>query len=195
MSCFFILTALLLVGLMFLFNLESRATQLGMLRAACRFKQVRRLLITEAALVAIVGAVLGLCGAVLYARWVLGALSGEWGGAVGGLRFEAAFRPARAQAGAAAAAALLAIVTVWLAAWRLGKISTRGLAGGGGPSGHKTSRRETPTPHPFLAVAWHGLLVAFVRPARSDWEVAGRSRFSALGRCSCSREWAPRQRG
>ena len=130
MSFFLILTALMLVGLMFLFNVETRTTQLGVLRAVgWPAKQVRRLLVAEASVVAIIGAAVGPAGAVIYTNWVLRALSGEWSGAVGGLQFVPAFHPPTL-IGAAATTALLAIVTVWLTARRLARLQPReALAG------------------------------------------------------------------
>ncbi len=130
MSFFLIVTALLLVGLMFLFNLESRAGQLGTLMAVgVPARRVRRWLVAEAGLVALLGSAVGLVGGVFYTQWVLGALSGEWSGAVGGLSFITAFKPATL-AGAALGTAVLAAGTVWLAARRLLKRQPRELLAG-----------------------------------------------------------------
>lgn len=118
MSFFLIATALWLVALLFLFNVESRTTQLGLLRAiGIHPTRVRRLLTAEAAIAAVAGAALGLPLGVLYTQTVLHALSGEWSGAVGGLAFVADFRPATLVA-ASFAAVLMATVTAWFAARR-----------------------------------------------------------------------------
>lgn len=138
MSFFLILTALLLVALMFLFNLESRAGQLGLLRAVgMGAARIRRLVVAEAALVAVAGTVLGLWAATVYTPLILRSLSGDWSGAVGGLRFVTEFRPA-SFAAAGLATVLLAAATVWLMARRLLRWQPKdllaGLAASSGPS-------------------------------------------------------------
>jgi putative ABC transport system permease protein len=153
MSFFLIVTALLLVALMFLFNLESRAGQLGLLRAVgLAASRIRRLVVAEAVLVAVAGTLLGLWAATVYAPLILRSLSGEWSGAVGGLRFVTDFRPA-SFAIAGVATVLLAAGTVWLMARRLLRWQPKDLlaglaASGGGGRGAARSRRV-----PLAAVA------------------------------------------
>ena len=137
MSFFLIVTALLLVALMFLFNLESRAGQLGLLRAiGMEAGRIRRLVVVEAVVVAVVGAIAGLGAATLYAPMILRSLSGEWSGAVGGMKFVTGFRP-ESFAMAGVAAVMLAAATVWSMARRLLKWQPKdllaGLASSGGP--------------------------------------------------------------
>lgn len=130
MSFFLIATALWLVALLFLFNVESRTTQLGLLRAVgVRPSLVRWLLAAEAAVAALAGAALGLPLGLLYTKGVLHALSSEWSAAVGGLTFVSDFRSATLIP-AALAAALLATATAWLTARRWLKREPRDLLAG-----------------------------------------------------------------
>jgi len=119
MSFFLIVTALMLVALMFLFNLETRAGQLGLLRAVgLSAARIRRLVVAEAAVVAVVGAAVGLWAATLYCRMILRSLGGEWSGAVKGLDFVTAYRPMTFGL-SGVVAVVLAVATVWVMARRL----------------------------------------------------------------------------
>ncbi|MGI8602645.1 MAG: FtsX-like permease family protein [Verrucomicrobiales bacterium] len=131
MSFFLIATALLLTALMFLFTWENRAAQLGVLMTVgLDPKRVRRLMMWEAGWASVLGAVAGLGGGLIYSRLVLRALSGAWGGAVGGLSFVPAGDP-WTLAAAAAATCILAVATVWLTAWRLLRAQPKDLVAGG----------------------------------------------------------------
>ncbi|MFN0126040.1 MAG: FtsX-like permease family protein [Verrucomicrobiales bacterium] len=130
MSFFLIVTALLLVALMFLFNLESRAGQLGLLRAVgLSAARIRWLVVAEAVVVAVVGAALGLWAATIYCPIILRSLAGEWSGAVGGLRFVTEYRAASFGM-AGLAAVVLALATVWLMARRLLRWQPKDLLAG-----------------------------------------------------------------
>jgi ABC-type lipoprotein release transport system permease subunit len=77
-SFFLIASALLLVGLLFRLNLDRRASELGVLLAAgYRRRTLRGLLLGEGCILAAVGALLGLAGAVGYS-WLLLELLGAW---------------------------------------------------------------------------------------------------------------------
>jgi ABC-type antimicrobial peptide transport system permease subunit len=80
-SCFLIVAALLLVGLLFRLNLDRRASEIGLLFATGYSRRtVRNLLLAEGTVLAIVGGLLGLAGALLYAGWMLGFLAALWPG-------------------------------------------------------------------------------------------------------------------
>lgn len=164
MSFFLIVTALLLVALLFLFNLESRAGQLGLLRAVgMAAPRIRRLVVAEAVLVAVVGTALGLWAATVYSPLILRSLAGEWSGAVGGLRFVTNFRPS-SFAAAGVATGVLAAATVWLMARRLLRWQPKdllaGLAASVGRSGTPARRIPFAVLAVGLAVAAAGLAVA-----------------------------------
>jgi ABC-type lipoprotein release transport system permease subunit len=80
-SCFLIVAALMLVGLLVRLNLDRRAPEIGLLLAVgCRRRTVLYLLLAEGATLAVVGGVIGLVGAVGYAGLLLDFLSERWPG-------------------------------------------------------------------------------------------------------------------
>ncbi|MBE7466283.1 MAG: ABC transporter permease [Planctomycetes bacterium] len=83
-SFFLIVSALLLLGLLFGFALERRTEEIGIL-LALGFPRtwVRRMLLTEGAAVALLGGVLGAAAGAAYARAMLYGLSTAWKDAVG----------------------------------------------------------------------------------------------------------------
>ncbi|MFQ5675961.1 MAG: ABC transporter permease, partial [bacterium] len=83
-SFFLIVSAALLVGLLFRLSVENRAREVGMLLAlGFPPKKVRRQFLQEGGLLASFGSILGLGGAVLYAWLVMVALRTWWLAAVG----------------------------------------------------------------------------------------------------------------
>ncbi len=80
-SFFLIVSALLLVGLLFRLNLDLRAREMGILLATgWTHGRVRRLLLAEGGLLAILGGFVGLVGALGYAHLLLHYLSATWPG-------------------------------------------------------------------------------------------------------------------
>lgn len=78
-SCFLIAAALMLVGLLFRLSLDRRAKEVGLLLAAgFSVRQMRRLLLAEGLLVAVVGAGVGLAAGVAYNRLLLAVLLELW---------------------------------------------------------------------------------------------------------------------
>lgn len=83
MSFFLIAAALLLTGLLFVFGIQHRMAQIGMLLAVgFRHAQVRRLYLAEGAAVALAGALLGAILATFYTRGLLYGLANYWQGAL-----------------------------------------------------------------------------------------------------------------
>ena len=86
LSMFLIAAALVFAALLFLFTLERRASQIGLLLAiGWTPKNVRRVLLLEAGIIAIVGVLLGILGGRFYTQLALDGLSGAWSGAAKGL--------------------------------------------------------------------------------------------------------------
>lgn len=86
LSLFLIAAALIFAALLFLFTLERRASQIGLLLAiGWTPKNVRRVLLLEAGVIAIVGVFLGILGGRFYTQLALDGLSGAWNGAAKGL--------------------------------------------------------------------------------------------------------------
>jgi ABC-type lipoprotein release transport system permease subunit len=85
LSTFLIASAVILIGLFFVFGVESRRQQAGLLMAVgWPAKQVRRLLLAEGGLVALVGTAVGVGVGLLYTRLMVYGLGTLWSGAVGG---------------------------------------------------------------------------------------------------------------
>jgi ABC-type lipoprotein release transport system permease subunit len=142
-STFLVAAALMLVSLIVKLNLEQRSAQLGVLSAlGWPGRQIRRVLLTEQAIVCGIGAVLGLAGAWLYARYLLTLLRAQWPTAlqrdVTAFRFEAS--GAGDMAIGAVAAWLLAMITVFLAARGMLSIAPRELLAGYRAGRTSTSR-------------------------------------------------------
>jgi putative ABC transport system permease protein len=85
LSMFLIAAAVILIGLLFVFGIESRSRQIGMLMAVgWPAKRVRRLLLAEGGLIALLGTVVGVTVGLLYTRVMVYGLSTLWSGTVGG---------------------------------------------------------------------------------------------------------------
>ncbi|HEX3799026.1 MAG TPA: ABC transporter permease [Verrucomicrobiae bacterium] len=113
-SFFLIAAALLLMGLLFQFGLEQRATEIGTLLAlGFRPRQVRRLFLGEGALLALAGGIIGALGGIIYARAMLLGLSTIWRGAVGtsALQYHAT---AQTLIIGMASGTIVSIITIWL---------------------------------------------------------------------------------
>jgi len=84
LSFFLLAASLLLVALLFVFGVEQRSEEIGTLLAlGLRAKRIRRFLLAEGAVIALVGGALGVGGGFLYTKIVLWALGTVWRGAVG----------------------------------------------------------------------------------------------------------------
>jgi ABC-type lipoprotein release transport system permease subunit len=85
LSMFLIASALILMGLVFVFGVEKRSEQVGMLLAVgFSPKLVRQLLLLEGAVLAVFGAAGGAAAGILYTRAMIYGLGTVWQGAVGG---------------------------------------------------------------------------------------------------------------
>lgn len=129
-SFFLIAAALLLVGLLFRLNLDRRASEMGLLLATgWSHRQMRWLLLGEGAALAVVGAVAGLGGALLYGSQMLHMLAASWPGGtrLAFLRLHAA--PASYAIGYGASVAVSLLTIVW-ATRVLGKLAPTALLAG-----------------------------------------------------------------
>jgi ABC-type antimicrobial peptide transport system permease subunit len=90
-SIFLVAAALLLMAMLFQFGVEQRQVEVGtFLALGFRPKQVRRMLLAEGTVLALIGGLLGACGGVAYAKAMLWGLNTVWRNAVGPsvLRFD-----------------------------------------------------------------------------------------------------------
>ncbi|MHC4132597.1 MAG: FtsX-like permease family protein [Planctomycetota bacterium] len=84
-SMFLIFAALVLLGLLFVFGVEKRSTQAGMLLAVgYRHEQIRRLFLIEGGILAIAGTVAGTIVGLLYTKAIIYGLTSLWRDAVSG---------------------------------------------------------------------------------------------------------------
>lgn len=126
-SFFIVVSALLLAILFFRLGIEQRLRQIGILRAAgFTLADVRKLLMVEAALLAIAGSVIGAIGAVIYAQIIVYGLRTWWVGAVGTTLLAVHVRPLTL-IGGAVAGVIAALACVWFSLRTVGRRSPRSL--------------------------------------------------------------------
>ena len=170
-SFFLIAAAAVLTGLLFVFTLEQRNAEAGTLLAlGLPPRLVRRMLLGEGALLALVGAGLGLCGAFVFTSLVLRALSTVWRGAVGAVTFQFNAAPGSLIGGAIGSVAV-ALLAMWVASRRqLRRSATELLSGEMEGAEHRggaepraanaaVRRRTSPLPQVPLIVAAGSLAV------------------------------------
>ena len=145
-SFFLIAAAAVLTGMLFTFSLEQRNAEAGLLLAlGLRARQVRRLFLAEGAVLALVGGVLGVCGAVLYTKLVLRALATVWRGAVGTTDFVFTVQPGTLGIGVVSGVVIAVLAMWWASRRQLRRSAQELLAGEGGsssPSSSSSAERE-----------------------------------------------------
>ncbi len=130
LSMFLITAALVFAALLFLFTLERRASQIGLMMAVGWTRgMVRRAWLMEAGVIALAGIVLGVVGGMIYTQTTLHGLSGVWNGATQGLPlvFSASFGTIFS---AAFATLVVVLLTLFLSSRKLFQIPTRDLLAG-----------------------------------------------------------------
>lgn len=119
LSFFVILAALLLTGLLFLFNVETRSQESGLFLALGFSKgRVKKWILYEGAVLVAAGSVVGGAMGVLYNQFLLMALKTVWRGAVGTSALRIYVRPMTVFMGIVLGT-LVATFTIWLVASRL----------------------------------------------------------------------------
>jgi len=140
-SFFLVVSALMLTTLFFKLGIEQRAREVGTLQAI-GFSEagIRRLFLVEGALLAVVGSLLGLVGAVAYAALLMHGLRTWWVDAVGttALTLHSSWKwMALGALGGIAAA----IICIFFTLRRLGRSSTRSLLAGSITPAEDVSRK------------------------------------------------------
>ena len=126
-SFFLVAAALLLALLFFRLGIEQRLRQIGILRAAgFTIAQLRKLLVTEAFVLAIVGSAIGAVGAMAYGGLMMLGLRTWWVGAVGTTRLSLHVSWASLAIGAGAGV-VTAIACVGLSLRSVARLSPRAL--------------------------------------------------------------------
>lgn len=127
LSMFLIGAALIFAALLFLFTIEKRAPQVGLLLSlGWTQRQARWVVLAEAGLVALAGSALGLLGGMAYTKLALAGLNGVWSGATVGFQLTYDAHPATL-AIAWVSSALAGIGTLWWASRRLFKTAPKDL--------------------------------------------------------------------
>jgi ABC-type lipoprotein release transport system permease subunit len=129
-SFFLVVSALMLTTLFFKLGIEQRAREVGTLQAiGFSDSGIQRLFLAEGTLLAIVGSLLGLIGAVAYGAFLIHGLRTWWVGAVGTtaltLHISWVWMIVGALGGVVAA-----VVCIFVTLRRLGRVSTRSLLAG-----------------------------------------------------------------
>jgi len=144
-SLFLIVSAAILIGLLFRLGLERRTRQVGLLLAiGFTPKRVRHGLLIEAGWVLAVGAALGAIASVGYANLMLLGLRTWWRGAIGTQFLALHLHPDSVLLGVGIAVAI-AIVAVWFGTRGIERVPVRGLLQGVATASHDFAAL---TPHP-----------------------------------------------
>ena len=129
-SLFLIVSAAMLVTLLFRLGVERRAKEIGLLLSTGHpVASVRKLLLGEGALISLAGCLVGLPAAVGYGALMVHGLRTWWSAAVGGSFLELHVG-ALSLIGGAAGAFLLMVISIWLSLRRLRRFSPRSMLAG-----------------------------------------------------------------
>lgn len=129
-SFFLILSATILIGLLFRLGLERRASNIGLLEAVgLSPRQVRWAFLNEGLLLVVIGGILGTAAAVGYASLMVYGLKTWWIGAIGTKFLEVYIRPDSLAYGFFGSA-LIAFLALWWGLRQLRAISARELLAG-----------------------------------------------------------------
>ena len=131
LSMFLIVAALILMGLLFVFGIENRSEQIGMLLAVgFSPKLVKRLLFIEGGILAVLGVVGGIAAGLLYTKAMFYALATVWQAAVSGAKIYFYAKPFTLFQGALAAV-IISLFAIWLTLRRQVSRPARELLAGG----------------------------------------------------------------
>ncbi len=126
-SFFLILSATILIGLLFRLGIERRVSNIGLMSAVgIAPTQVRRLYLAEGLIVVVVGGLLGSLAAVGYASLMVYGLKTWWIGAIGTRFLDVYVEPGSLAAGFAISVVIVGVV-VWWSLRQLKSVSTREL--------------------------------------------------------------------
>ncbi len=139
-SFFLIVAATLLVAMLFRLNVEQRARQLGLLSAVGYSpRRLRRLALGEGMLLAVIGGLVGLGGAIGYTWLIMAGLRTWWVGAVGTTAMHLYVNPQTLVIGLVASLIVAFFAILW-GAWRIGRVPPATLLAGAWESETRTRR-------------------------------------------------------
>lgn len=129
-SFFLVVSALLLTTLFFKLGIEQRLREIGLLRAVgFSIKQIRSLFLREGLLLAVIGSVAGIIGAILYGWLMMFGLRTWWVGAVGTTMLKLHITPQSLLIGGVAGI-ITALICIWWTLRKLTPASPRSLLSG-----------------------------------------------------------------
>jgi putative ABC transport system permease protein len=167
-SFFLVASALVLAALFFRLGVEQRAREVGLLRAVgFSTPQVRRLFAAEGLLLATIGSVIGIAGAVAYGAVMMAGLRTWWSGAVGTTALTLHVSPISLLAGALGAI-VAAMGCIWWTLRGFARISERSLLAGTIRQDTELVRSRTGTPKvtgTLFAILGLGLIAAAAKKA------------------------------
>ena len=130
LSFFLVLAALILMGLLFVFGIEQRATQIGTLLAVgFTGKKVRNLLLAEGFVLALLGAGLGAWAGLGYTKTLVNLLNSDWSSAIGNGQIVYHAEPITVSYGVLGGL-FVALFTIWLTVRKLSNANTIALIQG-----------------------------------------------------------------
>ena len=168
-SFFLVISALLLTALFFKLGIEQRLREIGLLQAVgFPAARIRWLFLVEGMMLAIIGSVIGLAGALAYGQLMMLGLRTWWIDAVGTTMLSLHVSPISLISGAVAGLVAALVCIVWTLR-RVGKESTRSLLTGtlsrdGETRGRGDTVKNAGSPHPRFSVSpslFSALRVAF----------------------------------
>ncbi|MHC4432616.1 MAG: ABC transporter permease, partial [Planctomycetota bacterium] len=177
LSFFIVAAAIVLTALLFVFGVESRAEQVAMLLAVGFLpKLIRRLLLAEGAIVALLGAIFGTAAALLYTKIMIRVLSTV---TTGGLMYFCA-KPLTLVAGALVAI-IISVIAIWLTLRRQVSRPARELLAGVARWQFSTNKSISPgrVALAVAAVATTGALVLLALAGAGGTEAAAGAFFGA----------------
>jgi putative ABC transport system permease protein len=163
-SFFLVVSALLLTVLFFKLGIEQRLGEIGLLRAVgFSIAQIRALFLREGILLAVIGSVLGIAGAIAYGWLMMYGLRTWWVGAVGTTSLRLHVAPLSLLIGALSIV-LVAVICVWWVLRSLTKTSPRSLMTGslfGGQESVIGNQESAKSPRRRVAVSPRLLAITF----------------------------------
>lgn len=168
-SCFLIVAAALLTGLLFRLGVEARAREVGLLGAlGFPAARVRRRFLAEGMVIAVLGVAAGLAGAVGYARLLLLALATVWRPAVGTSELHLHVQPLSLVLGGGIALVMVVLAIRGAVSSLVRREPARLLAGEIGPAAPAGPARASRWLAVLLGLAGLGLAGAMVTSGRGS---------------------------
>ncbi|MBT3469383.1 MAG: ABC transporter permease [Opitutae bacterium] len=152
-SFFIILASLALTGMLFVFSIEQRNQQAGVLLAIGYTEgKVRRLFLIEGIVLAIAGGIVGCILSLVYAKGILWGLTNVWKDATGAMQFDFTTNFVAISMGFAIGI-FMAAIALWLASHKQLRKEPRELLNAGDQLEIRTKGRPTGKLSHFLSIA------------------------------------------